>query len=77
MKPCSQVVSLLLDYLEGQLPGDTHAELDRHLARCPACVAQVESYKSTLSLLHSLGDRDLPEELRLTLRAFLDAQPGN
>ena len=77
MKPCSQVVALLLDYLEGQLPPDTHAELDRHLARCPACVAQVQSYTSTLSLLHSLGEQDLPAELRLTLRAFLDGRPSN
>jgi len=77
MKPCSEVVSLLVDYLEGQLPPSTQAELTSHLARCPTCVAQVRSYQSTLSLLHSITEQDLPEELRLTLRAFLERQAHN
>ena len=77
MKPCSEVVSLLVEYLEGQLPPQTHAKLERHLSRCAACVAHVRSYQSTVSLLHSIREQDLPDELRLSLRAFLDRQGDN
>jgi anti-sigma factor RsiW len=77
MKPCSEVIALLVDFLEGQLSPAAQAELERHLARCPTCVAQVRGYQSTVSLLHALGEQDLPAELRLTLRAFLDERARN
>ena len=72
MPGCKKVVSLLLDFVEGHLPPDTHAALQQHLTGCPECVASVRTYQSTRSLLHSLTDADLPPELRTRLRAFLD-----
>ena len=68
---CTQLVGLLADYVEHQLPPDVHQELERHLTRCPRCVAQLQSYESTVSLLRSIRDEDLPEELRCTLKAFV------
>jgi hypothetical protein len=38
-------VDLLADYVEHRLPPDVHAELDRHLSRCPRCVAQLKTYQ--------------------------------
>ncbi|HXH05947.1 MAG TPA: zf-HC2 domain-containing protein [Vicinamibacterales bacterium] len=75
--PCCRIVSLLADYLEGRLAPAVRADLDRHLAGCDACLRQLRSYESTLSLLRSLRDEDLPEELRCSLRAFLDARERN
>jgi anti-sigma factor RsiW len=77
MKRCSKVVALLVDYLEHHLTPAVHADLERHLARCPRCVAHLRTYRSTLSLLHSLEEDDLPDELRLSLRAFLDGHAAN
>ena len=77
MRPCSEVIALLVDYLEHQLPPAVQADLERHLARCPRCVASVRSYERTVSLLQSLTERELPDELRLSLRAFLDRQAQN
>jgi anti-sigma factor RsiW len=71
------VIALLADYLEGRLPEASRQELERHLAGCPACEAYVVSYRSTVDLLHSLSEDDLPPELRLRLRAFLDSQARN
>jgi anti-sigma factor RsiW len=70
--PCPRIVALLSDYLDGRLPSDIRVELDQHLAGCAKCAAFMETFRSTVSLLHSLEDADLPEELRLRLRAFLD-----
>jgi anti-sigma factor RsiW len=69
---CGSVVRLLADYLERQLPPSVQQELERHLQRCPHCIAQLHTYESTISLLRSLREEELPPELRLTLKSFLD-----
>jgi len=68
---------LLADYLEHQLPPAIQRELEQHLQRCSRCVAQLHTYQSTVSLLRSLREDELPPELRLTLKAFIDAKCGS
>jgi anti-sigma factor RsiW len=72
MRACAEVVRLLLEYLEERLPADRREALERHLKACPRCEAQLRTYRSTVSLLHTLRDEDLPLELRMTVRAFLE-----
>jgi anti-sigma factor RsiW len=74
---CSDLVRLLADFVEGRLPPLIHASLERHLSACPRCVSQLKTYQSTISLLHSIKEEDLPPELRSTLKAFLDRNCGN
>ena len=73
-RKCGNLVRLLADYLEGQLPEATHRELEQHLLKCPRCVTQLRTYQSTVSLLRSLDENELPPELRLNLKSFLDAR---
>ena len=68
---------LLVEFLEHQLPPEIHVELERHLARCSRCLTQLKTYQSTLSLLRTLKEEDLPPELRWTLKSFLDRNCGN
>ena len=72
MPCCSRILALLADYIEGRLPSDTHAELEHHLTGCSRCVDYVNTYRSTVSLLRSLREDDLPVELRSRLTAFID-----
>jgi anti-sigma factor RsiW len=74
---CTDLVGLLADFVEHHLPTHIHAELERHLAACPRCIAQLKTYQSTVSLLRSIRDEDLPAELRCTLKAFVDRACGN
>ncbi len=74
---CENVVRLLVDFLERQLPPDVHARLEQHLAKCPHCLAQLKTYESTVSLLRSVKEEDLPTELRWTLKSFLDRNCHN
>jgi anti-sigma factor RsiW len=76
-KRCTDLVTLLADFVEHKLPPDVHAHLERHLTACPRCVAQLKTYRSTLSLLRSIKEEDLPAELRCTLKAFVDRICGN
>jgi anti-sigma factor RsiW len=74
---CCKIVEFLAAYLEKQLEPGTRAELEAHLSRCPRCVTQLRTYESTVSLLRELRDDDLPPDLRLTVRSFLDTRCHN
>lgn len=77
VRKCQDLVGLLADYVEQQLPPAVHASLERHLSACPRCVAQVKTYQSTVTLLRTIKDDELPPELRCTLKAFLDRNCRN
>lgn len=77
VRKCQELVGLLADFVEQQLPPDVHASLERHLAACPRCVTQLKTYESTVSLLRTIRDEELPAELRCTLKAFLDRNCHN
>ena len=74
---CTELVGLLADYVEHHLPPEVQSDLERHLAACPRCLTQLKTYESTLSLLRSIRDEDLPPELRCTLRSFINRHSGN
>ena len=72
MPSCARIVALLSEYLDGRLPADAARDLEAHLGGCSECASFVQSFRSTVTLLRSLTDDDLPEELRVRLKAFLD-----
>jgi anti-sigma factor RsiW len=74
---CTDIVSLLADFVEKHLPPEVHADLERHLTACPRCITQLKTYQSTVSLLRSISEDDLPAELRCTLKAFVDRNCNN
>ena len=74
---CGSVVKLLADYLERHLPQPLRQEFEQHLQKCPRCVAQLRTYESTVHLLRSLKEDELPPELRLTVKSFIDAKCHN
>ncbi len=76
-KRCTDIVALLADFVEQHLPPAVHADLERHLSACPRCVAQLKTYQSTVALLRSIEEDELPDELRCTLKAFLNRDCGN
>ena len=67
----------LVDFVEHQLPPDVHQKLEAHLSQCPRCLTQLKTYESTVCLLRSIRDEDLPSELRCTLKAFLNHNCDN
>ena len=77
MPRCTAVLALLLDYVEGRLAAPRCRALERHLAGCASCDAAVSTYRATVGLLHSLTEEDLPPELRLRLRAFIETSGNN
>ena len=77
MADCSRIVSLLSDYLDNRLPVDVRQDLEQHLNGCSDCKTFMGTFRSTVTLLQSLSEDDLPEELRLRLKAFLDQRSNS
>lgn len=70
MLTCRELIGFLDDYRERRLSAEERERFDWHLARCPDCVAYLESYERTIGLAReamtapedALGD-DVPPEL--------------
>lgn len=77
MPRCTAVLTLLADYVEGRLSTERCRALEQHLDGCAKCQTAVSTYRRTVGLLRSLTEEDLPKELRLRLRAFLDKGTEN
>jgi len=71
---CVVGVELLVDYLEGGLPADVQAAVDKHVAGCPRCVAFVASYCDTPRMLREATAATLPLHVETSLKAFLRAR---
>lgn len=68
---CKEIVEILCDYLEGELPQEEKEELDRHVEDCPPCLAFLNTYRRTSQLCKALRPEDIPVELKMRLERFL------
>jgi anti-sigma factor RsiW len=50
MAECNEIVALLSDYLDRDLPTETCATVARHLESCSACGVAAEELRSTVNL---------------------------
>ena len=65
------ILDYLSDYLDGLLTSGMATELERHLARCPSCVAYLNTYRRTRELVGETMRVSMPEEMRAILRNFV------
>jgi anti-sigma factor RsiW len=68
---CVDGVEMLMDYLEGTLPPPDREAVVAHVSGCPRCVAFIESYRQTPSILRAATAAAFPDDLALALRRFL------
>jgi predicted anti-sigma-YlaC factor YlaD len=68
---CASGVSLLMDYLEGNVAPDLRAALEEHVNGCAGCRAFIESYRATPRILREATIATFPPELERSLMAFL------
>jgi anti-sigma factor RsiW len=73
---CREVADFVADYRTNELPADTRALFEEHLAECPDCVAYLRSYGDTVRLAKTAYDEGavqagVPERL---VRAILAAR---
>jgi anti-sigma factor RsiW len=69
---CRQfILDFLADYLDAKIGPEIVAELERHLAICPPCVAYMNTYKRTRELVGRTAPAEMPQEMKAILRKFL------
>lgn len=73
---CTDVVSLLCDYVDGDLHPSLVDRVEGHLDRCGYCRSILESYKRTVCLAQELPERPVSVEAQNRLRVNLNARLG-
>lgn len=70
---CQEVVELVTDYVEGELPAAETALFEQHLNFCEGCVWYVDQMRTTVEVVGGIKEEDLPDEMRERLMtAFRD-----
>jgi anti-sigma factor RsiW len=74
---CQELVELVTDYAEGDLPPEMQARFEEHLRACDGCTAYVEQMTRTLELTGSLTEESMSTDAQATLlQAFRDWHSG-
>jgi predicted anti-sigma-YlaC factor YlaD len=76
---CQELVEIVTDYLEGEMPERERSRFEEHLQICPGCVYYVEQMRETIRLVGRAAvvePEALPGMDRL-LDAFRDWKRGS
>ena len=60
---CHDILAMLSDYVDFELPLADCVDVERHLAGCAACLEFVESLRNTIALCHAYAPGALPGPL--------------
>jgi anti-sigma factor RsiW len=66
---CREVVELVTDYLERELPAHEASLFEQHLNFCEGCVVYVEQMRATVDAVGQLREEDVPPEAKEKLMA--------
>lgn len=73
---CKELIEFLDDYIAGEVAGPRLELFERHLSRCPSCLAYLNTYRRTITLARAAAPdaTTLPPEL---VTAILEAVARN
>ena len=60
---CSEVLELLSDYLNLELPSDACHQIEHHLSGCQPCEEFAESLRKTVDLCRQYRPSELPQPI--------------
>jgi anti-sigma factor RsiW len=63
MSNCDEIVKMLSEYLDRDLPAETCVEIDAHLRSCPNCANAAASLRQTVDLCRRFRSEDRPGPL--------------
>jgi len=69
---CKDVMVLLSEYLDFELPPEACEQIESHLAGCSPCEEFAESLRKTVALCRSFEPRSMPGPLSAEARADLE-----
>ena len=60
---CEEILNILSDYVDGELPEAQCAEIKEHMKACSHCREFVETFRKSLDLTHKLDHKHPPENV--------------
>jgi anti-sigma factor RsiW len=63
MSNCAEILAMLSEYVDSDLPPDTCAVFQNHLGMCPDCREAAESLRKTVELCREYAPRNRPRPL--------------
>lgn len=69
---CKEVLALLSDYLDFELPKDACEQIENHLAECSPCEEFAASLRKTVALCREFEPSAMPKPLSEQARAELE-----
>ena len=61
---CRELLELLSEYIEGELPPELRGEIECHVEECPQCKLVIDTLKLTIKLYNCLEPCTLPEKIK-------------
>jgi anti-sigma factor RsiW len=74
MYTCKDSISLLMDYLDGELTPEDAQHLKEHLQGCTPCVDFLRTYRATPGVCKKALAHKMPQEMSTKLTEFLRAK---
>jgi predicted anti-sigma-YlaC factor YlaD len=68
---CREILELLSDYLNLELPADACHQIEHHLSGCQPCEEFAESLRKTVNLCRQYRPSELPHPISESARAEL------
>lgn len=68
---CEEALRRLFEYLDRELDGARHAEMEQHLHTCRACYSRAEFERHLKGKLGALGKEPSPPEFELRIKNLL------
>ena len=66
---CQELVEVVTDYLEDEMPPDQRTRLEAHLPECPFCTRYVDQMRTVSRDLRTVETEKLPADRRAALLA--------
>lgn len=64
---CQDLLAVLSDYIDGDLPAGICSQLEEHLRGCENCRIVVDTLQKTIELCKDNQDESCPDEARIRL----------
>jgi anti-sigma factor RsiW len=69
---CEEALRLLAEYLDGELLGADHANVEQHLQRCRSCFSRVEFEEQLRTKLAALSEGSVTGAFEERIRSLID-----
>jgi anti-sigma factor RsiW len=59
---CNELVEVITDYIEGDLPAEDVTIFEKHLAECPGCQTYLEQMRRVIRAAGKLEEQHIPSQ---------------